>query len=900
MAWAIFCLVLGFGAARGQGSSPYLLCNTDFEDSIVVAPGNYTIRHQNAIPCWKTTAGDQMIEVWGAGFQGVQPHSGVQFIELNANMVSTIYQEFTPVANASAAITFAHRGRTGVDVMAVEIGPLGGPYTALGTFSAGNSAWVFNTVNFTFPGVVSGPYALRFNSISGAGGSASIGNFLDDISITLAMLNTTVVSASPACPGVANGAIQVNASGGNPPYQYQWSNGYTGGNSQTGLPGGIYTVSVSDVNGLTAVDTVTIQTVQPLAVSSQLTHPLCHGASTGSIVAGISGGTAPYSVAWTGTGTTGLQLSNVPAGVYPFTVTDANGCTTNSSATLTQPTALNVSSQLTHPLCHGLSTGRIVAGISGGTAPYSVAWTGTGTTGLQLNNVPAGVYPYTVTDANGCTTNSSATLTQPTALNVSSQLTHPLCHGTSDGSIVNSISGGTAPYTTTWNGYSTYGAQLNGLPGGVYPYTVTDAAGCTTGGSATLIQPQPFQVTVTAMPQAVCEGGQSKLTASGGVNYTWSQGASGSDVFITPTQTQSYTVIASNAVGCTQQASVQVQVDPLPALRVLADSICLGESYAPTYLASIASGSVISYAWDFGDRSLSPGSTPQHLYDRPGTFSVQCIATSDKQCTTTAEASVRVFQAPRASFDVNPAEGCAPVVANLINTSTSADGQIVSSTWTSPDAEDLGNGQFRYMNPGNHAMLLTVTTEFGCTHDTLVEAIATVHPRAVAGFDFYQDETAETSGNVVLTDRSLHAATWNWSFGDGNGSTESDPTHTFTGVGAFKITQIVDNGYGCPDTLVKTIDVSPTANLWVPDAFSPNTDGLNDIFLAIGVRIDQFSMDIFDRWGERVFASGNIEQGWDGTLKGQLAPEGVYIYAITYSMRNGGPQQLTGRVSLVR
>jgi gliding motility-associated-like protein len=162
-----------------------ILCNTDFENNQVISGSNFLITNQNNVPCWKTTASDSMIEVWGNGFSGVPSYSGNQFVELNANMVSTLFQNFIAKSGNQIEISFAHRGRSGTDVMSVEIGKIGGPYINLGNFSAGNTAWVFNSLIYTIPNTISDTnFTLRFNSVSAAGG-ATIGNFLDAIDIKI-------------------------------------------------------------------------------------------------------------------------------------------------------------------------------------------------------------------------------------------------------------------------------------------------------------------------------------------------------------------------------------------------------------------------------------------------------------------------------------------------------------------------------------------------------------------------------------------------------------------------------------------------------------------------------------------------------------------------------------------
>ncbi|HNC35826.1 MAG TPA: hypothetical protein PLD32_04605, partial [Saprospiraceae bacterium] len=173
--FSVCCGKLAMSQVAGKGCQ--LLCNIDFEDVKLVNAGQFGFFNESRVLCWNTTATDRMIEIWGSGFGGVKAYSGNQFAELNANMVSTLFQRFEAGLGGSVEISFAHRGRAGTDVMSVEIGPEGGPYVNLGAFSAGNTRWEYHTLQYKFPLSGSSKYVLRFNSVSAAGG-ATVGNFL--------------------------------------------------------------------------------------------------------------------------------------------------------------------------------------------------------------------------------------------------------------------------------------------------------------------------------------------------------------------------------------------------------------------------------------------------------------------------------------------------------------------------------------------------------------------------------------------------------------------------------------------------------------------------------------------------------------------------------------------------
>lgn len=266
ISFAFIFLLAMLNASSGQVNNCNFFCNSDFEDLQLVAPGNYTITSQSDLPCWQTTASDQMVEIWGDGFLGVEAFSGNQYVELNANEFSTLYQDFQAVPGSSVTISFAHHGRDGTDIMGFSIGPVGGPYENIDTVSADQTAWVYHTYNYSFPDNAVTNYSIRFISISTATGGGA-GNLLDAISATTPEISIQANIQSAICTS-NSGSINIQVDGGFPPYQYSWSNGASNTSTISNLIPGNYDVSIEDSFGCTYADTFSISSIE----ENQLTN----------------------------------------------------------------------------------------------------------------------------------------------------------------------------------------------------------------------------------------------------------------------------------------------------------------------------------------------------------------------------------------------------------------------------------------------------------------------------------------------------------------------------------------------------------------------------------------------------------------------------------------------------
>ncbi|MFN5844229.1 MAG: beta strand repeat-containing protein, partial [Flavobacteriia bacterium] len=365
------------------------------------------------------------------------------------------------------------------------------------------------TSSFTISGITaSGTWEYRcLLSASGSGCSNATSTTAFLTVVPDPSITTQPQANSTVC---LNGTLTLStiAANGTPSLNYQWysntTNSNTGGNPISGATSASYSVPTGTVgtyyyycvvsapgNGCNDIATnVSVVTIISLTNSFTSTNVSCFGGNNGSIDLTVTGGFG-YTYSWTGPGgftSTSQDLTGLTAGTYLVTVTDANGCSTTASVTITQPAAaLAASTTQTNVLCNGNTTGAIDLTVTGGTAPYSYSWSNSATS-QDLSSIGAGTYTVTVTDANGCTTTASVTITQPAAaLSASTTQTNVSCFGNSTGTSTVTASGGTGPYTYSWNTTPEQTtASASGLAAGTYTVTVTDANGCSTTASVTI------------------------------------------------------------------------------------------------------------------------------------------------------------------------------------------------------------------------------------------------------------------------------------------------------------------------------------------------------------------------------------------------------------------------------
>lgn len=533
------------------------------------------------------------------------------------------------------------------------------------------------------------------------------------------------------CNGDTDGFLSATATGGTAPYTGKWSNGATGTNI-AGLVPGTYTVTITDANGCTDVASMTLVEPPVLVAGSEAQGVLCNGGETGGVTATITGGTTPYSYNWS-TGAATQNISNLPAGNYSLTVTDANGCTKTTSATVNEPSApvsLQTSSQPAS--CNGGTNGRVNLTVNGGVGGYSFVWS-TGATTQNLPFVGAGVYSVTATDANGCSATAQATVNENSTLAVSGSVAPAVCFGFFTGSIELDIIGGTPSYNVEWSNGETSNI-IEGLQAGTYTASVTDANNCEFIATFEVTQPAEITGEIQVLEPISCalsSDGLFSINAAGGVppfTYEWGNGSTGQTI---SGGSGTYRVTVTDATGCTNSFDSQVAApEVLRANTVSTSESCAGASDGSASCTPTGGTQPYTYLWSNGATSAQITGVPN------GTYTV--TVTDANGCTVPSTVFVTGGTAPQYS-----------ALAFSVSCFGEATGRILGSAalGTPPYSYSWSNGATTegLSNLAAGTYTVTTTDSKGCTD--------------VASYTIDQPATGVSLSNQVVVNASCFGST---------------------------------------------------------------------------------------------------------------------------------------------
>lgn len=459
-------------------------------------------------------------------------------------------------------------------------------------------------------------------------GCSVVGAFVvsqpDPLTVTSDIVNVN-------CFGDATGSINIELTGGKMPYSYSWENavGVEVATTQdiTNVFAGTYTVFVEASDASCSLSkTYTInQPTEALNSSSNITNVDCFGNNTGSIDISVWGGTAPYAYSWDN-GDNSQDISSMSSGNYTLLITDNKGCTRSETYNISQPSALTGTMNSSDILCFGEATGTVGITPSGGTAPYSYKWQNSQNvlvaSSSSLSNVKADTYQVTVTDAKGCKFSSSATISEPTLLELDAAVTNVSCNGGSDGEIDLIISGGVGPYSYSWtNSVSTLignSQDLLGVTADQYTVEVIDDNGCVKSLTREVKQPLvPITVNIDVV-DVLCYGentGEINLTVSGGTapyNFSWSPSPQTTeDISNLLAGSYSFTIIDDKGCPYNGTTNISQPAQPLAVSNIITDVNCFGESNGSIDLT--VTGGTPGYKFKWSSSSFQLSNTNEDL-----------------------------------------------------------------------------------------------------------------------------------------------------------------------------------------------------------------------------------------------------------------------------------------------
>jgi gliding motility-associated-like protein len=605
--------------------------------------------------------------------------------------------------------------------------------------------------------------------------------------------------------------------------------------------------------------TMTVTVNQPVTPTFTQVAAICNGGAF----------TLPTTSNNSITGTWSPANNNTATTTYTFTPT-AGQCATTSTMTVTvnQPVASTFSQVAA--ICSGDALSLPTTSNNGYTGSWSPAINNTATT------------TYTFTPAAGqCATTATMTVTVNQPVTPTFTQVAAICSGDAL-----SLS------TTSNNGYTgTWSPAINNTATTTYTFTPT-AGQCATTTTMTVTVNQPVTPTFTQVA-AICNGGAFTLptTSNNGYTGTWSPAINN-----TATTTYTFTPIVGQ---CATTATMTVIVNPIPVVFAGNDIVtCSGQN------VTLSGSGATTYVWSNGVTN-GVAFTPN-----AGTTTYSVTGTTAEGCSDTDDINVTVNTTAQVSFVPDVTEGCAPLTVNFVNSTPNG----IDCSWSFGDGtflNDCGNVANTFESAGCYDITLTVTDANGCSGSLSLPNLICVDEVPTASFSASNTQISEFDNIVLFDNNSLNATQYDWDFGDNSAnSQEVNPTHEFEALedGSYVVTLVASSDLGCSDTAVTVIQVLQELIYYVPNSFTPDNDIFNQTFKPVftsGFDPYDYTLRIYDRWGELIFESHNASIGWDGTY-GQgdyvsVVQDGAYVWQIEFkTLKTDERKIITGHVNLIR
>ncbi len=828
---------------------------------------------------WSNGATTEDISGLAAGTYTVTVTQGLQseVLSFTVNEPSPVLANITP----GGPTTFCQGGSV------VLVAPLGVGF---------NYSWSDGSTTSSISANQSGLYTVTVSTGNGCSATAS-----QQVQVISAPQPATITPSDTIllCQGTS---IQLTA---NPANNISWQPGGQTTASISVNSNGTYTVITTNASGCTSQSLpVVVQVVPPPSPVINASGPItfCQGGNV------TLSSNYPVGNLWSN-GETASSITVSSSGDYSLTVTATGGCSGSSAITTVTVNTLPAPT---------ITAGGPTSFCQGGSVTLSSnfnngnLWSNNLNTS-SINVTTSGAYSLTVTDANGCTGSAGPTNVTVNALPAAPTITA--------GGSTTICSGSSITLSSSYNSGNQWSNNQNTnsitiSTAGNYTVTYTDANGCTAVSLPTTVIVNQTPTSNFILPASICIVDNATVTYQGNApataTYNWDfgggnivSGAGQGPYSIsfpgTGTYSVSLTVTDNNCTSTITSQNITVNPTPNALFTASSLSVCEGQSLVFNYTGNAPS--TANYAWQAGTGSITTGGGQGPVtiqFDQPGNTFVGLTVTQGSCISELYEVQIQVNSLP------------SPTIVNDFN--TACDSLTVSFT-TPTDAVtynwNLGNGTTANSQSisttflsGTYDVSLSLTDANGCFNSFTAVGLINVYPTPVAAFittpkitDTFDIEL----GSITFNNMSVSATTYNWDFGDGFTSSILSPAHTYTMPGFYTVQLIASNFLACSDTAyLGPFWIAPAATTFIPNLFTPNNDGRNDVFRIYSTRIMEMQLVIFDRIGEKLFETNIIDNGWDGTFRGKVMNTGVYVYYCKVKYDTGRYEELFGDVTLIR
>ena len=553
---------------------------------------------------------------------------------------------------------------------------------------------------------------------------------------------------------------------------------------------------------------------------------------------------------------------------------------------------------------------------SGGLSTYNYTFSDGNLSGKSssvtwiVNPVGSGQHQYWISYTDQCTpTNDTAfyTITARDSLNIDLTKDTLICEGQSL-TLKSLASGGNAlGYQYDWGSGKTNIDSLVVSPLLNTSYQVTLSDGCSAYEPEALVNVSLRDELKVSMlgKDTACYGENITYRAvvtggdSANCTYNWNYGAGKSQNYTLPILFSNQKVVVVVDDGCSPNEvrdSIYVTVRPQLKIDLPTDiEICLGDSYdfSPTVSGGISRN--YQYTWNNG---LGTGSNKTVSPLTRTTYVV--ILTDNCSQPVIAKSQIMVNPIPAVEFDVSPNPSCVDNAVNFTNLTNTGERSKFKWDFGDENTSNRENTTHNYSSDRLYSVQLVVTNEYDCMDSLSKMDVLEIVPNPSASFTHTPDMASFYQPDFVFINTSLDATNYTWDFGDGVSSSVFGATHSYADTGFYEVTLTAENDLGCIDVFTKVLQVEDAFRLFTPNAFSPNDDNTNDAFSIQSRGVKEFSIVIFNRWGEVLFKSSDITNSWDGTVDGIKVQEGIYYYTVFGKDYKNEVFQAKGEIMLLR